>query len=336
MSLLSRIFVTMGLKDRRKDARASIRSLDVLDSHNQTLRIKDLSATGMFIETTERRPLGSEVRVTLKQSHLLGWGKSPQAELRARVVRWAEDGIGLTFVRDEAHATDWMRWVDMAQNLTASSGVIGLFRLVRALEFLDRVSPGVESRVVALMERLANDRRAEILVETVLRAVRRLEGLDSAIRNDVSADLILLILSYTAKVESTTAVSFWTGLLASSCLAGTGDRESLKMADILSGLLPMHLAIWSAGCERTLKAGGPVRCSVDEIRAIAGIHDLVAIAHHLHYLHDRGLLEKTLRPRGCEQIEEPNLTPSPFGMAFYRRCQDIETRTPAISLPIAV
>lgn len=59
--------------------------------------IRDISATGLYLVTHERWPVGSEVRMSLQRT-----GQSVQTScqpitLQLRVTRWGADGVGLEF-----------------------------------------------------------------------------------------------------------------------------------------------------------------------------------------------------------------------------------------------
>jgi hypothetical protein len=58
-------------------------------------RTRDLSVSGMFLETEARPEIGSEQKIAIV------WGDDT-CVCSARVVRHAEDGIGLTFMTPDA------------------------------------------------------------------------------------------------------------------------------------------------------------------------------------------------------------------------------------------
>jgi hypothetical protein len=64
--------------------------------------VRDISASGLYVITTERWYLGTQIRVTLTRT-----GKGdPQAArtltVHAIVKRWGDDGVGLAFVPDDS------------------------------------------------------------------------------------------------------------------------------------------------------------------------------------------------------------------------------------------
>lgn len=58
--------------------------------------IRDINATGLYLVTKERWPVGSEVRMSLQRA---GAAQAPHSTitLQMRVTRWGADGVGLEF-----------------------------------------------------------------------------------------------------------------------------------------------------------------------------------------------------------------------------------------------
>ncbi|HTX74940.1 MAG TPA: PilZ domain-containing protein [Terracidiphilus sp.] len=59
--------------------------------------IRDISATGLYLVTKERWPVGSEVKMSLQRTGPASLGASPAITLQLRVTRWGTDGVGLEF-----------------------------------------------------------------------------------------------------------------------------------------------------------------------------------------------------------------------------------------------
>ncbi len=60
--------------------------------------VRDISSTGLFVLTEDRWFLGTLIMITLQSSDLVEEGEARSITLQARVVRRAEDGLGLEFV----------------------------------------------------------------------------------------------------------------------------------------------------------------------------------------------------------------------------------------------
>jgi hypothetical protein len=72
-------------------------------------RTRDLSVSGMFLETEARPELGSEQTVAIV------WGDDT-CECKAKVVRHADDGIGMTFVTPDATFMNAVREIITSAN----------------------------------------------------------------------------------------------------------------------------------------------------------------------------------------------------------------------------
>jgi uncharacterized membrane protein (UPF0127 family) len=92
--------------DRRSARRKRWPRLVAYDSAGGALEVhgvKDMSASGLYLMTEERWPLGAQVTMTLQRTD--GLGDSPcnnAITVQLRVARWGADGVGLSFVQPEA------------------------------------------------------------------------------------------------------------------------------------------------------------------------------------------------------------------------------------------
>lgn len=327
MSIISYILVKAGLSERRKDERIPFRGLDAFYwtiLGEKRAKIKDISATGLFLLTAERWPPGTIVLLTLRGRGLLEREARSQVRLRVRCVRLGDDGVGLTFVEEPSTAEIWSRSMAVATELFPGSHAIRLFRASAAIAFLLRISPSLEAPLVSLVSGFGRH-RAEHLIEIALRAEELLGPSERDPQSTVSSDLFLRILDEASKTSQEEVQRCWAGLLA-SCLQ-PADDESLGHVVLMSKLDRDHVAILTAGCTRAMRIGwepefvfsSPLHCSSDEIRTITGIRNLVAIEGNLNHLHHLGLLEKTVKPLGCEQLEQVNITPTGLGLKLFIR-----------------
>ena len=98
--------------DRRTGRRKRWPRLVAYDSRGGALEVhgvKDLSATGLYLITEERWPLGAHVIMTLQRTD--GLEDDPRNNVitvQLRVVRWGADGVGLAFVQSEAEESPLM------------------------------------------------------------------------------------------------------------------------------------------------------------------------------------------------------------------------------------
>lgn len=91
--------------DRRIARRKRWPRLVAYDSMGGTLEVhgvKDLSATGLYLITAERWPLGAPVTMTLQRTDGIDDNMHNNTiTVQLRVIRWGHDGVGLAFVQSE-------------------------------------------------------------------------------------------------------------------------------------------------------------------------------------------------------------------------------------------
>lgn len=64
--------------------------------------IRDISATGLYLMTGERWPIGTQLRMSFQRTNGLDDSSMVPATFELRVSRWGEDGVGLEFVKADA------------------------------------------------------------------------------------------------------------------------------------------------------------------------------------------------------------------------------------------
>ena len=98
--------------NRRVARRKRWPRLVAYDSMGGTLQVhgvKDLSASGLYLITEERWPLGAQVTMTLQRTDGAGDSRhSDTITAQLRVVRWGQDGVGLSFVPTETEESPLM------------------------------------------------------------------------------------------------------------------------------------------------------------------------------------------------------------------------------------
>jgi len=65
------------------------------------LGIRDISATGIYVMTDERWPLGANVRMSLQRTDSIDDKAAHPITVQLRVSRWGADGVGLEFLQPE-------------------------------------------------------------------------------------------------------------------------------------------------------------------------------------------------------------------------------------------
>jgi hypothetical protein len=329
MSILRNVLVKAGLSERRKDGRLPAHGLEVsywTGLEQKRVKLKDISATGIFLLTQDRWVPGAVVELTMRKRGLLDRDSRPQVRLRARCVRHGDDGVGLTFVEEPARAAEWSRSMAIAADLLAASDPIRLFRATKALAFLFRASPSAEMQVLPFIGEISAE-RAQHVIEVALQA-EELVASRISMPLDVSPMLLLRILDFGSRSSDARMQQCWAGILASSCIERTLGDDTGRVILLLSKLDRDHIGILTAACTRAMNSGwqdgfifsSALYCTLHEISTITGVRNPVAIERNLNHLHQLGLLEKTIRPLGCAVLDQVNITPTSFGLKLYARC----------------
>lgn len=330
MSILRNLLVKAGLSERRNDGRVDARGLEVsywTGQEHKRVKIRDISATGVYLLTEDRWLPGTEVQLTLQKRGLRERESRPQVRLRAKCVRAGHDGVGLTFADEPARAAEWSKSMALAAGLLSSSHPVRLFRTTKALAFLLRVSPEAEAQTVHFISEISEE-RAEHAIEIILQAEESLAARNLTPRSGVSPGLLLRILEYGSKLSDERMAQCWAGILASSCLEGTRDEATGRFAVLLSKLDRDHISVLTVACTRARRAGwqegfvfaSELYAPLEEITNVAGIRNPVAVERTLNHLHQLGLMEKTVRPLGCAELDQVNITPTSMGLKLYARC----------------
>lgn len=301
-------------------------------------RIKDISATGLYLLTEERLQPGTKMDLMLQRCSLSkDQGLLEEAEdepranvhLRGEAVRVGEDGVGVAFSEGKPEAASWTNLMSVVAKLTGETDQVRLFRMTKALGFVVRVSPAAESDMVLIITNRMSLERASRAIEIALDAEEITAAHQGAIRSDVPANLVLRILEDGSKVDEELTRRMWAELLASSCYEGSKDDVNRHYAALLSKVDAVQMRIVEASCRLAMRAGWEpgfkfhqdLHCTADEIKKITRIQNLMGIERDLHHLFELGLLEQTDRPILCQQVERVNMAPTFLALRLYARCK---------------
>lgn len=331
MSILRYLLVKAGLSEGRRDGRFPVRGLVAFfgtDRDQKWAKVKDISATGIYLLSKDRLPPGTAVQLILQKRSLLERDAQPRVQLRAWCVRVDEDGMGLTFVNEPANAGAWSKSMGMAGKLLDASHPVKLFRATKAFAFLMRICPDAETKILPLLSEV-NSERVECMIEIALQAEALLASRGAEPSPEVAPALILRVLEYGSKVNDEQLLPNWAGLLVSFCLQKGQEDAAIRFMALVSKLDRDHMAVLAVACARAALTGWqpgfvfspPLHCPAEEISTITGIPNLTAVERDLNYLHQLGLLEKTAKPLGCAQLDLVNITPTALGLKLYFKCR---------------
>lgn len=330
MKLLRILGIGANLLSHRRDLRFAADELDVVycsEARQKRVRIKDISATGIYILTEDRWAPGTGLPLTVHKWRIQG--ETPQSSLRlkASVVRHGNDGVGLEFSNRDSNAAAWSCLSSMP-NPAALRDALSMLRFTRAIAFLYRLSPSHKAETFNFIQNELAFESSEAAIDTLLvadeLATRR--GFDA--RPEISLEVIHRILREGSRTPEPWVRRFWAGLLAASVPQGGDDFKTLAQAGLLSMLDSVQVRIVAASCTRVgykwdnngVITPQPFFCTAEELKRITRVGNLAQIERCLDHLHRLGLVEKTMKADPFAPISNVNLTPTRTGLALFAEC----------------
>jgi hypothetical protein len=345
MSLIGNFAAKIGLRERRKDSRVPTRGLEAFctrGGERMAAGIKDISPAGICVALKESPAPGTRVELTLRRRALEEGECGAQVSIPSRVIRADGAEAGLEFLNEHVDAAGWSALVLKAAQLSSRNDGVRVFRIARALAFLQRISPaGSEYFLKAITGGMSYDGEERAL-EIVLQAEDLHARRKQLLKRGVDPNLIRRIVEHGVNLDSWEAdvVRCWAGLLASSSLEGSEDGESLVFAALLSKLERGAIRILTAGCEKAMVAGWDagfvfprgIHCGIEELKKTVGARDLMAVDWGLNRLAEFGLLQASKKLLSFETLRQIEITPTGLGLKLYARCDGrLEVPEPRIA-----
>lgn len=292
-------------------------------------RVKDISATGVYLLTSERWNPGEVVSLTLQRQGPPEKSPDRRITLKTMAVRWGEDGVALSFVLPKGlDVRLWESPLKSHLDQTEPEDILREFRLAKVLAFLCKISPGANEDVRQLLREGLSNYRVESVVEIVNKAEAMLAARPDRDRIFAHPRLVVRILEAGSWADQLTTQQLWAGLLASSCTADGKDESNLAFVDLLSQLAAMHILIFTAACSRATKVQSSlgrvssknIACTTEEIMQLTGWRDLIRIERDIEHLYDLGLLQKRVKSSFFVSSDDAKISPSSLGLQMFARC----------------
>lgn len=321
-----------GTQDRRRAERRISPELTAYHwsgSYPKQEMVRDISSTGVYLETSEKWEPGALISLTLQRKGPLEGNFERRVAIQAHVVRCGDDGIGMTFVLPEG--TDLRLWespLKSSSEQTDPEDVLREFRVANALGFIHRIAPAAEDEVRRLLREGLSNFRIASAVEIALKAERILSFGISSEQMRAPGDLVIRILESGSWADSESGQQLWAGLLATSCTFSGRDDSNLAFVELLSQLTSTHVRILTAACTKASKfmssverlASRPITLTAQEMQRITGSRDLIRAHRDLEHLADLGLLTLTVRSSSFSPLEGTDVAPTSLGLQLYARC----------------
>ena len=293
-------------------------------------RIKIISFNGLFLQTTERWPIGEVVALTLRKEGASARDSEFQIDVQARVASYGEDGVGLGFVLPKGlNAGLWEHLVASADAPTETDDAQFIFRMVRAILFLYRVCPSKNTETINVLTGELDEFRTRNMIAIVLSAEKMLAAGPNPGNMRADPQLVESILKDGSWGNDKLTPQLWAGLLASSCSLEGTDESNKGFAELLVQMTPNQARILVEGCVRAGKlswierGGGPATIVItpEEMVRITGNYDLYRSATDVAYLNVHGLVEKNFDFSTYGPKESFDITPTDLGLRLFKACR---------------
>lgn len=317
-------------KIERKGKRHPAPSFAVIHPSGTTIRedaIKDISATGVYLLTSDRWEPGTQLGLTLHRKNIADQGPANEFMLQAKVVRCGQDGVALSF--DLPKDIDPLVWVSLVEGASGEAGpedIVGHFKMAKAVSFLSRICPDAEKD---FRQRVCTDLssgRFKHAVEIALKADCILSGWPGGEQMTASPKLLAGILEYGSWAEDDGIQEYWAALMALACTPERDEDEYLELVERASQFAPIHFKIFTIACVRANKVltdgvatARPLIYSTDEVLILVGSRDLGRVERELMHLHDLGLFMSKNVPSSYVPVDELNLGPTHLGLELFAR-----------------
>jgi hypothetical protein len=295
--------------------------------------VQNISSTGLYLLTKERWLPGTVISLTLQMTGSTEQSSELRIMLLAKVVRWGEDGVGLSFVLpDGPDAEQWKSLLQTAAEKSEPNSVLDLARLAKAFSFLSRISPDAAEGVAHLIQGGLTKSRMANAAEIMLRAETLLPRDSDDITLFAAPRTVTKIIEDGSWADEDCIQVLWAGLLATSCSKVATADTNLIFIDLFSKLAVIHVRILRYACLRARNivsiAGpnvpAPVICTREEIMEVAGSREILAIERAIQHLRELGLLEDIAKFAPASGSYEANITPSNIAINLYTRCKGVQ------------
>jgi len=250
-----------------------------------------------------------------------------QVEVYVRVVRHADDGLGLEFLLPDGLNPDlWDVLLRNAVLLQEQNALLHTLRVLRTAMFLCRICRAEAHDAIELLGGELDQMRTDNAIEIAYGAERLLAAGPDAEMMRAHPPLVLGILKHGSWADELTR-QLWVGLLATSCSLDGKDKSNKEFAELLVNVTRSQCRIFLCGCRKVLEArresggGGSTRVIVtpSQMIRLTDRHDMTRNATDVAHLFTQGILEKNFDFTSYIPTEAIDITPSRLGLELYER-----------------
>jgi PilZ domain len=292
--------------------------------------VRDVSPTGVYILTKDRWEPGTLVTLTLQREGPLEPNSERRIDVRAKVARCGNDGVGLAFVipKDDPNSCQWESLRTSLIEDAKPEDLQTLVRMSEAISMLSEICPGGAEEIGQLLRgRLSNHKLANA-IEIALKAQSLLA--EGSVTEELRADasLVIRVLENGSCTEEGWLKHFWGGLLATSCTTdGIGELSSI-LVELFSQLTTYPVRILVVVCTRATKIlaesglifAKPLACKTEELMQTTGSRG-PQIERDLRRLSELGLIEKADdNSHSLLRSDKVFITPTCLGLQLFAHC----------------
>ncbi len=292
--------------------------------------VKDISSTGLYLQTEKRFPTGETVSLTLLAEASGENHSELDISVQARVTRQGQDGLGLSFVLPAGLDTNlWSVLVRNTVVLTKPEEIAHMMRSLRTILFLCRLCGSGAEEAILLLGGQLDTARTECVFEIAYAAEKLLASEHNFEKLRAHPTLVAHILREASWAHSIQQKQLWIGLFASSCAEEGWDDSNQVFADMLINITPIQATIFIEGCTRSLETmretdTAPANRIVllpREISELTQMYDLARVATDVAYLFNLGVIDRLFDFTSYVETEDFDITPSSVGIDLFRRCR---------------
>jgi hypothetical protein len=313
--------------DRRPASQLVAYQLKGLDI--QKTRVRDISASGAYLITGERLPVGTSLSLTMQQEGPLERSASRRITQAAQVARQGKDGLGIEFiVPADSNARRWSDMIESLAEQTKPYDMLGFLRMVEGIRFLSRVCPRAPEDFAQLFHGLSNHKIANA-VEIAMRADNLLSSEPAPERLGADPSLVIRILEVGSSLDQDWLRNQWGGLLSACCRASGSNETDLLLVDLFAQLTAPQVRIVTSICTRTPKQrlqdgalfANSTGFTIEELACGVSLRE-AQIERDLEILSEIGLVKKGFDDsRALLMSDRIDLAPTHLALELHCRCQ---------------
>jgi hypothetical protein len=317
---------TLGYPEKERAPRRRPSGLVAMYGSRQSPKqayVKTLSRTGLYLETADRWPINELISLTLQKDSASG--SDFEIDVQGRVASYGEDGVGLEFMLPKGLDPGiWDHLIETADAPTESKDERVIFRMVRAILFLYRLTPSTASEPIHMITGELDESRTRNILEIALAAERMLASQSDAEKMRAHPNVVTDILTNGSWVDDDLTRQLWAGLLISYCNPEGSDKSNPETIELLEQLTANQSRILIESCRRASRESAdstPIVISSEEMVHITGVSDLHRCAADASLLHHHGLLQHNCDFSTYLPKTSFDITPTHFGMQLFELCK---------------